>query len=105
MTSSYDTCYQNGKQLPAITLILRLSIPHHHTLAASLTTTTMSIISPTASTTNGKQHAHLLREFYGIDGGTPEQQDSSTTLFFLGNLMEHNLYLKCLQGWLMEKNY
>ena len=31
--------------------------------------------------TNGKQHAHLLREFYGIiDGGTPEQQDSPTTL-------------------------
>ena len=27
-----------------------------------------------------KQHAHLLREFYGIDGGTPEQQDSPTTL-------------------------
>jgi hypothetical protein len=40
----------------------------------------MSIISQTVSTTNGKQHVHLLREFYGIDGGTPEQQDSPTTL-------------------------
>jgi hypothetical protein len=40
----------------------------------------MSRISPTVSPTNGKQHAHLLREFYGIDGGTPEQQDSPTTL-------------------------
>ena len=26
-------------------------------------------------------------------------------LFFLGNLMDHSLYLNCLQGWLMEKNY
>jgi hypothetical protein len=41
----------------------------------------MSIISPTSSVSNsGKQHAHLLREFYGIDGGTPDQQDSPSTL-------------------------
>ena len=82
MTTSHDVCYQNGMQQPAIILILRRSNPHHHTLAASSTKTTMSRISPTVSPTNGKQHAHLLREFYGIgiDGGTPEQQDSPTTL-------------------------
>ena len=80
MTTSHDACYQNGMQQPAIILILRRSNPHHHTLAASSTKTTMSRISPTVSPTNGKQHAHLLREFYGIDGGTPEQQDSPTTL-------------------------
>jgi hypothetical protein len=40
----------------------------------------MSIISPTSTVSSGKQHAHLLREFYGIDGDTPEQQDSPTTL-------------------------
>ncbi len=40
----------------------------------------MSIISPTPSVSSGKQHAHLLREFYGINEDTPEQQDSPTTL-------------------------
>jgi hypothetical protein len=39
----------------------------------------MSIISPTSSVSSGKQHAHLLREFYEINGDTPEQQDSPTT--------------------------
>jgi hypothetical protein len=36
--------------------------------------------SPTSSVSSGKQHAHLLREFYGINGDSPEQQDCPTTL-------------------------
>ena len=77
-------------QQPAIILILRQSNNHQHTTTTSsiiiITATvtilsiTMSIISPTSSVSSGKQHAHLLREFYGIDGDTPEQQDSPTTL-------------------------
>ncbi len=76
-------------QQPAIILILCWNNHHQHTtttssiiiITATITvlSTTMSIISPTLSVSSGKQHAHLLRGFYGIDGDTPEQQDSPTT--------------------------
>ncbi len=77
-------------QQPAIILILCWSNHHQHitttssiiiiTATVTILSTTMSIISPTSSVSSDKQHAHLLREFYGIDGDTPEQQDSPTTL-------------------------
>jgi hypothetical protein len=80
---TYDYCPSGPPKWKATTSHNFNSLSEHSSsshIGASLTTTTMSIISPTASTTNGKQHAHLLREYYGIDGGTPEQQDSPTTL-------------------------
>jgi hypothetical protein len=101
-------------QQPAIILILRQSNHHQHTtttspiiiITATITvlSTTMSIISPTLSVSSGKQHAHLLREFYGIDGDTLLNSRKVQPLFFLGNSMEHSLYLKFLQGWPMENN-
>jgi hypothetical protein len=89
--TTHNTCYHHGIQQPAIILILCQSNHHQHTTTTSsiiiitatvtVLSTTMSIISPTSSVSSGKQHAHLLREFYGIDRDTPEQQDSPTTLF------------------------
>jgi hypothetical protein len=88
--TTHNTCYHNGMQQPAIILILCRSNHHQHTTTTSsiiiitatvtVLSTTMSIISPTLSVSSGKQHAHLLREFYVINGDTPEQQDSPTTL-------------------------
>jgi hypothetical protein len=88
--TTHNTCYHNGTQQPAIVLILCWSNHHQNTttpssiiiITATITilSTTMSIISPTSSVSSGKQHANLHREFYGINGDTPEQQDSPTTL-------------------------
>ncbi len=87
--TTHNTCYHNRMQQPAIILILCQSNHHQHTTTTSsiiiitatitVSSTPMSIISLTSSVSSGKQHAHLLREFYGIDGDTPEQQDSTTT--------------------------
>ncbi len=39
----------------------------------------MPFVSPPSTTANGKLHAHLLSQYYGIDGDSPGEQDSPAT--------------------------
>ncbi len=39
----------------------------------------MPVVTAPSTTTNGKLHAHLLSKYYGINGDTPGEQDSSPT--------------------------
>jgi hypothetical protein len=64
----------------------------------------MPVVTPPSTTTNGKLHAHLLSEYYGINGDTPDNRTAAQPQFFLVSLMEHNLYLKWQLDWPTERN-
>ena len=87
----------------------------HFVITATTTTTTtchhhkqhprtMPVVTPPSTTTNGKLHAHLLSECYGINGDTPDNRTAAQPQFFLVSLMGHNLYLKWQLDWPTEKN-
>ena len=65
---------------------------HHHQQQPQ----TVPVATPPSTTTNGKLHAHLLSEYYGINGDTPapDNRTAAQPQFFLVSLMGHNLYLK-----------
>jgi hypothetical protein len=66
---------------------------HHHQQQPQA----MPVVTPPSTTTNGKLHAHLLSEYYGVNGDTPGKKDSRTAAqpqFFLVSSMGYNLYLK-----------
>ena len=75
---------------------------HHHQQQPQ----TVPVATPPSTTTNGKLHAHLLSEYYGIYGDTPapDNRTAAQPQFFLVSLMGHNLYLKWQLDWPTERN-
>jgi len=73
---------------------------HHHQQQLQ----TMPVVTLPSTTTNGKLHAHLLSEYYGINGDTPDNITAAQPQFFLVSLMGHNLYLKWQLDWPTERN-
>ena len=66
----------------------------HFVITATTTTTTtchhhkqqprtLPVVTPPSTTTNGKLHAHLLSECYGINGDTPDNRTAAQPQFFL----------------------
>jgi hypothetical protein len=64
------------KSCIGIIIINTLCHPHHHQQHPTIT---MPVVSP-PSTTSSAGHTHLLSHYYGINGDSPSEQDSPTTI-------------------------
>ena len=65
---------------------------HHHKQQPR----TMPVVTSPSTTTNGKLHAHLLSECYGINGDTPDNRTAAQPQFFL--------VMKTRDGWVRVRS-